>query len=216
MSAIMNELLKVAKMKAPKTIDQPFLLKLRKAADAKFDENEDAWEALSAEAQNWMNDAAKAVKKEKPLPMFADAEPAEEDDDENENSTDAADDAAETEEDEEMSKTAKKAPKKAPAKKAAPKKAAAENTAKKAVKAPAKKAAPKKANGGKVKSLARAARELICSKPELDTAAIVKKLEAQGYEASISTIGTLRSDGRAMIKVLQDLGINPAKINLDA
>lgn len=72
MSAIQKELLKAVDMDAPSKGDdrQDFLLKLLKATNALSD---DQWDALSAEAQTWINEAIDAKNaKAKTIPDFPD------------------------------------------------------------------------------------------------------------------------------------------------
>lgn len=196
-SKIMDELLKATGIKAPKDPnDQQFLTKLWKAVDGLADAD---WDKIGNKAQAWSNAAATAVKKEediKPFPDLSDPEGG---------------DQTEAEGDDQV---AKKAAKKAPAK-AAPAKKAAPAPAKKAAAAPAKKAAAK--NGDKPKkSMLRAVREMICKKPELTTEQLVKKLEDAGYDASATTIGTIRSDTRNTLKIAQELGIVLKDLDFDA
>jgi hypothetical protein len=217
MSKIMAELLKAADMKAPKgDPDQAFLLRLRKHADAAFDEDEALWESLSKEAQSWFNEAATSVKNKKDIAVFSDlAKPAKAEkpatkkaavveEDEDPAPEEVADD---DEGDDDVKKPAKKG--------AVAKKAAA--PAKKAVGKKAAAPPAKKANGEKPKkSMLRALREMVCGKPELTTEQLTKKLDSAGYKVSAMTVGTLRSDCRNTLKIAQEMGVVLKGLDFDA
>ena len=203
---VYEELLARAAMRAPKDPnDQAFLVKLFRAIN---DLPEAEWEEMSEAAQKWSNAAAKAKGADKLYPKVPGAK-AEDEEKEPEADGDEG-------EDEGATSVAKKAAKKAaPAKKAAAapaKKAAAPAAAKKAAAAPAKKAGAKEKP---VKSMAKAAREIICKAPHLTVDEIIAKLEAQGYEAAPVTISTFRSDTRAVLRIAQEQKVNLDKLDFD-
>lgn len=224
MSELLKRLCKIAKIKPPADpdeVDQPFLQRLRKAIDVALGPDDDVWDALAEDPlgmklQNWIINATKAVaaKTDIPDPVDAPVKKAK--------AKPQVDPEASDEDDEEGDdEVAKKAAKKAPAKKAAADKPAAKKAAEKEAPAkPAKKAAAapaKKSSGEKPKkSLMQAGRELVLKKPEMKVDALVEKLNAMGYETGPSTVTTIRSDTRAIIKIIQALDIDVRKLDLDA
>lgn len=225
MSKIEQALLFATKQKPQKKGEdmQTYLVRLAVAASEKLSDED--WDLLEKTpgAQEWVNAAIKADNAEKDVEGFPDRE----DEDAEVGDGDPADDAAdanaevdddpETEEDAEVDKPAKKSgaqapakkPAAAPTKKPAAKKDADKTPAKKTV-APAKKAAA----SGKP-SMRRTLKIMVVKKPQLDADELIAKLKDKGYgDVSRLTVTTIRADTRDTIRVLQEAGVDLAKVEL--
>jgi hypothetical protein len=208
-NAILKELVDATGVK--KRVSEKTEAHLERLHDAILALEEDKWEALSKEAQDWTN--ATTDKRQANEPFG----PPEGDDDDSDNEAAAA--SADNDEDEGESdvtteSTETKEPKaatSAPAKKKAAKPASkAKAPAKKA--SAEKKAAPKKA----VKKANGAAREvsaqetmkiLLAKDPSLSVDDITQKLKDKGLKAPTRTaVSSIRSSFRNSMKVLNKLG----------
>lgn len=203
MSAIEKELLDVTKMKPKKGEDQQAYL--HRLIGVVQDLKDEEWEALSNEAQTWVNDGAEAIKKngnEAEIEPFPDAEePADEESAQDDSTT-------ETEsEQEESVDTKSKAKAKPAAKSAAKPKAAAAKPAEKAKEK--KPAAGPKATGIKVQI-----KKMVLKKPTISVDEIEERLGKDGTKPSRLTISAIRSEFRHSLFVLRDAGALSESIEL--
>lgn len=204
-----EELLKLAGLKSSNG-SQASLKKVLDACQKAIEEDEELWEALSEEAQEWINKAQTAADKKppKPLPpLVAKEEDAEEEDTETEaeDEDEAEADEAEAEDEEEDDVTTKKKSKK---KVVAKKKVAREAETPKAKTA---KKASARDNGGGKKAISprRQMKMLIVKKPTISVETLIEKF---GDQVSKLTITSIRSDTRDTLRVLVDAGILDMKL----
>lgn len=165
------------------------------------------WDKLSDAAQEWVNDGATAIKKDKDIDDFPDAEaPAsdEGDDDRGSDDTGDDDDAGEDaddddkKEDDDVAKKSKKGGGKSKPDKAASKAKDDDKPAKSA-----------KAKGGKEKKPGAQVmiKKLVIKDPEMSTEKIAAKLDAAGVSATPSAISTIRSGTLQTLRLVKELGL---------
>lgn len=212
MADLESELENITKLK-PKKSEQPGGSArgayLQRLMDHIADLPEADWDTLSADAQRWYNDGAKAIKAQEPIPDFA--EPAEEDEAGEEEEPEPADDNGEDEgeeEDEEMAnvategETTTRKKKKAGAKKAA---------------APKKKAAAKSKGNGEAKAkrgpvvlkpdaVKVRIKKAILKDPTISLEDLVAQLSKGGTKISKITTAGVRSEFRHSLRVLVQEG----------
>jgi hypothetical protein len=188
-SNIETELRKVTKFEQTPKDRQTLLVKLHEKVSVVPD---DVWETLSAETQEWVNEATKAKGDGAPLPEFSDLPTV-----------------AESSEDQPVATASKPAKKTPPSKKAAPpakkpdaKKAAPSKPA--ADKAPAKKPAAKPA--GEVTGVKAKIKNMILKKTDISTDEIVAKLGANGAEVSRLTVAAVRAEFRHSLRCIKQAG----------
>lgn len=191
MHPIEKELRTKLKIKVDRDKDrdrEALLLRIHNGLEALPDEE---WESMAHDTQLWANDAARAVKKGKPIPDFPVANGADPDP--------VPTKAAKAEKPDKADKP-EKAPSKAPA-----------ATKAKADRAPAvKEAAPaprKRAAGADGMSMMTFLRHYLVSNMDATVEEIRKALEKSPHKVpSDVTITTVRSDFRAVIRILRERG----------
>jgi hypothetical protein len=173
--------------------------------------DEEGWESLSTEAQEFYNSVIEAGKKHADgeilelsaddVPPFPDEDDGVVEDGEDERGEEEPEDDTNDEpgEEEVMETKTKKiaATKKTPAKKAADKPAA-------------KKTAASKKNGSGEKkplSMRRRLKQIVIKKPSISVEDLMSKLKDEGYKGTEMTIGSMRADTRDTMKALVDAGL---------
>ena len=231
---IESELQKVSKIKPKSGEERPaYIIRLVEVVQEKVEKDEEVWDSLSEEAQNFINAVSTAANDKEDTPDFpadkAEAPDEEEADgedeaEEEEDGEEAEDDDAETETDDEEEKkpvTKKKAtPKKEAKKEATPKKAAAKEAAPKdeKKKKPTTKAATEKkptaekpAKEKKVAVKTRSGaqqmiKKLILKQPAITVEQLLEKLDKAGHKPSRLAVSSIRSGFRDSIRVIKDAG----------
>jgi len=218
MTTIREELMEATSLKPKKKEDDSeFISRLSGAVE---DLEEDAWDKLSTEAQEFHNSVASAKKNDQDIPPFPDEEaeessdttedePAEDAEQEDGDATeDGEEEMAKDEDDEDTPKKKKPAAKSAkkPEKPPAKGKAAAEKEK------PAKAAKAAKGNGAKpVKAKEKSdkkvgiisrVRQLVIKNPNIGIDDLVAKLEKDGYKGSKMAISTTKQATRDVLKML--------------
>lgn len=182
------ELLGVVSLKQKKGEDgAKFRARLLKEINKKI--TDEQWDALSPDAQNWVNDSVEDLEQDKPVRPFPG-------------------DDAETEAEEAEEPAKPKASKKKSGKKAAKAEADEEPAEKPAKKAKTKKS---KSSDGEVRSSGRGERmdvlyEIICGDPKLTKEEVVEEMTKRGYEITPATVQTFHYAAHRAMKALEKLG----------
>jgi hypothetical protein len=160
---------------------QVFLTRLMRAASKLEDE---PWEALSKEAQDWCNDAITAFKNGQEVPDFVPPEaPADEEDQAPEDSV--SEDI--TEDGEIITKPKKKA---------------------EVVAKPKKSATPMRKL-----TATHLIKRLVINEPSISVNDLIDRLKDEGFKVSGVTVATLRSDTRDTLRVLNELQMGQFDLN---
>jgi hypothetical protein len=202
---IREELLEATGVKPKKReIDAELIKRLISEGE---DLDEEGWESLSTEAQEFYNSVIEAGKKhadgkvlelaDVDVPPFPDEDDGVVDDGEDERGEEATDDDKDDEGEEVMETKAKKA--------ATGKKTAAKKTAEPAT----KKTAASKKNGSGEKSVSAKSilKKLIIKNPALKVDDLETRLNKDGHKLSRMTIATTRSETRDTMKILVAQGL---------
>lgn len=227
-NSVSTELMKVSGVKVKEGQSrQSFLKKLAAAVNAL---DEDDWNSLSEEAQEWNNSAVKSIAGKKDIEDFPDAaqeekpkkkkaKPAEAetddeaagDDDEDEKpkkvkASKKDDDQVEAEDEDEDEQRQKSKKTKTATKS---KKKAADDEDEDEDEKPAKKKKDTSAGSSKpTRALGGQAfiKKLVIKNPSMPTEKLMEKAEAKGYKLSKTAVSTFRSGTRNTIKLLQECG----------
>jgi hypothetical protein len=180
---------------------------LQKLMDTISELPETDWDGLSADAQKWYNEGAKALKAQEPIPDFADNAEEEETDeedeedegDEHEEETDMAMEGQETGGTKQRSKKAKPKPKAKAKPTAAPKKAKPKegNSEKK----------PRAAVALKPDAVKVRIKKAIIKDPQISLEDLCALLSKGGTKISKITTAGVRSEFRHSLRVLQQEGL---------
>lgn len=196
--SIREELLEVTELKARKKETDASLIKRLVIKAEGVDE--DAWEGLTTETQEFYNSVVEAAKEhsggsladldKEHVPAFPDEKEEEEEEQQEDLPLEASE---ESEEDHEESEGEEVVATKA-------KKAALKKTA-------ARKASKKNGDGGeKTVSMRRRLRQMIIRKPSISLEDLMKSLGDEGYKVTPMTVGSMRSSTRDILKLLVEAG----------
>lgn len=223
MSEIEKEILEVtgAREQKPKEKRPTYL---KRIVEKVTELEDDDWEKLSTEAQEWANEGAKALNKDKPAPDFPDIE--EDDEDEDESETEAEDETAEAddeagedededeaeedeaEEDEDEKPAARKKAKSSGRTKtrrtSTKKEPKAKASTKEKTKKPAKESKKKK-DENEI-SITDAIKLEMLEDPTLSTGDLEDIMEEKGMKTSRFTISSIRADFKHSLKFLAKHG----------
>lgn len=219
MSEMQKELQKVTKIKPNRNESRAdYLGRLVQAIDGLSDEG---WDELSKSAQKWANQATKAYEASKPIKDFPDAEEAESDpaDAEEKDEQDAAGAESQQEAGDEDVEAEDEAEAEAPVSKSSKEKAVTSvSKAKKATTAKSKSKSNGSAEAAAPKKLGTGAptiiKQLLLKNASMSKEDLLTALKKKNIKVSDLTAGTIRSDFRHSLRVLQDADMLKGSIEL--